>query len=191
MENYKPFISEGVVSLVGDEISSQKVKILRNTGATQSLVLESVLPLTENSFTGGNVEMGILEVPLDEVINKSSLINVNIVISMRPSLPVKGISLILENDLAGQRIMVDRGVVEKPRDDKKAEKMAEKFPGIFPASVVTYSMKAKKEAIKEQGKEAICISGTFLANIEGTFEERSEEKVEKTMMRNESNETIA
>ena len=43
MENYKPFISEGVVSLVGDE----KVKILRDTGATQSLMLDSVLPLTE------------------------------------------------------------------------------------------------------------------------------------------------
>ena len=45
MENYKPFISEGVVSLVGDENSSQKVKILRDTGATQSLMLGSVLPL--------------------------------------------------------------------------------------------------------------------------------------------------
>ena len=33
IENYKPFISEGVVSLVGDEISSQKVKILRDTRA--------------------------------------------------------------------------------------------------------------------------------------------------------------
>ena len=43
MENYKPFISEGVVSLV-----------------------DSVLPLTENSFTGANVlisgvEMGVLD----------------------------------------------------------------------------------------------------------------------------------
>ena len=37
MENYKPFISEGVVSLVGDESSSKKVKILRDTGAIQSL----------------------------------------------------------------------------------------------------------------------------------------------------------
>ena len=68
MENHKPFISEGVVSLVGDENSSQKVKILRDTGATQSLMLDSVLPLTENSFTGANVlisgvEMGVLEVP--------------------------------------------------------------------------------------------------------------------------------
>ena len=105
MENYKPFISEGVVSLVGDENSSQKVTILRDTGATQSLMLDSVLPLTENSFTGANVlislvEMGILEVPLHEVNIKSSLINGNIVIGMRPSLPVEGISLILGNELS-------------------------------------------------------------------------------------------
>ena len=188
MENYKPFISEGVVSLVGDENSSQKVKILRDTGATQSLMLDSVLPLTENSFTGANVlisgvEMGILEVPLHEVNIKSSLINGNIVIGMRPSLPVEGISLILGNDLAGERVMVDPRVVEKPRDDEKTERLAEKFPGIFPASVVTRSMKAKKEAIKEQGKEEIGLSGTFLENIDV---KRIKEKADKALMRNES-----
>ena len=191
MENYKPFISEGVVSLVGDENSSQKVKILRYTGATQSLMLDSVLPLTENSFTGANVlisgvEMGVLEVPLHEVNIKSSLINGNIVIGMRPSLPVEGISLILGNDLAGERVMVDPRVVEKPRDDEKTERLAEKFPGIFPASVVTRSMKAKKEAIKEQGKEEIGLSGTFLENIDVKFEERNKEKADKALMRNKS-----
>ena len=191
MENYKPFISEGVVSLVGDENSSQKVKILRDTGATQSLMLDSVLPLTENSFTGANVlisgvEMGVLEVPLHEVNIKSSLINGNIVIGMRPSLPVEGISLILGNDLAGERVMVDPRVVEKPRDNEKTERLAEKFPGIFPASVVTRSMKAKKAAIKEQGKEEIGLSGTFLENIDDKFEERIKEKAEKALMRNES-----
>ena len=191
MENYKPFISECVVSLVGDENSSQKVKILRDTGATQSLMLDSVLPLTENSFTGANVlisgvEMGVLEVPLHEVNIKSSLINGNIVIGMRPSLPVEGISLILGNDLAGEKVMVDPRVVEKPRDDEKMERLAEKFTGIFPASVVTRSMKAKKEAIKEQGKEEIGLSGTFLENIDVKFEERNSEKAEKALMRNES-----
>ena len=55
MENYKPFISEGVVPCVGDASSSQKMKILRDTGATQPLNLCSELPLTENSFTGANV----------------------------------------------------------------------------------------------------------------------------------------
>ena len=187
----KPFISEGVVSLVGDENSSQKVKILRDTGATQSLMLDSVLPLTKNSFTGANVlisgvEMGVLEVPLHEVNIKSSLINGNIVIGMRPSLPVEGISLILGNDLAGERVMIDPRVVDKPMDDEKTEKLADKIPGIFPASVVTHSMKAKKEAIKEQGKEEIDLSGTFLENIDGKFEERNKEKADKALMRNES-----
>ena len=182
-----PFISEGVVSLVGDESSSQKVKIFRDTGAT--LMLDSALPLTENSFTGANVlisgvEMGVLEVPLHEVNIKPNLINCNIVIGMRPSLPVEGISLILRNDLAGEKVMVDPRVVEKPRDDEKTQKWSEKFPGIFPASVVTCSMKAKKEAIKEQGKEEISLLGTFLENIEGKLEERNEEKAEKTFQEN-------
>ena len=48
------------------------------------------------------------------------------VIGMRPSLPVEGISLILGNDLAGERVMVDPRVVEKPRDDEKTERLAEK-----------------------------------------------------------------
>ena len=191
MENYKPFISEGVESLVGDENSSQKVNILRDTRATQSLMLDSVLPLTENSFTGANVfisgvQMGVLEVPLHEVNIKSSLINGNIVIGMRPFLPVEGISLILGNDFAGERVMVDPRVVEKPRDDEKTDRLAEKFPDIFPASVVTRSTKAKKEAIKEQGKEKIGLSGTFLENIDGKFEERNKEKAKKALRRNES-----
>ena len=127
--------------------------------------------------------MDALEVPLHEVNIKSSLINGNIVIGIRPSLPVEGISLILGN---GEKIMVDQRVVEKPRDDEKMERLAEKFPGIFPASVVTRSMKAKKEAIKEQGKEEIGLSGTFLENIEGKFEKRNMPKAENALMRNES-----
>ena len=47
-------------------------------------------------------------------------------------------------------------------------------------------MKAKKEAIKEQGKEEIGLSGTFLENIDGKFEERNKEKADKALMRNES-----
>ena len=41
--------------------------------------------------------------------------------------------------------MVDPRVVEKPRDDEKMERLAEKFPVIFPASVVTRSMKARSK----------------------------------------------
>ena len=151
-------------------------------------MLDSVLPLTENSFTGANVlisgvEMGVLEVPLHKVNIKSSLINSNIVIGLRPSLSVEGIPLTLGNDLACEKVMVDPRVVEKPRDNEKTEKLAEKFPGIFLASVVTCSMRANKEAIKGQGKEEIGLSGTFLENVEGKFEERNKEKAEEVLMR--------
>ena len=105
---------------------------------------------------------------------------------MRPSLPVEAISLILGNDLEGDKVMVDPRVVENPRNDEKTERLAEMFPGIFPASVVTHSMKAKKKAIKEQGKEEIGLPGTFLENIDGKFEERNKEKAEEALMRNES-----
>ena len=82
--------------------------------------------------------------------------------------------------------MVDPRVVEKPRDDEKMKRLAVKFSGIFPASVVTRSIRAKKEVLKEQGKEEIGLSGTFPENIDGKFEERNDEKAEKVLTKNES-----
>ena len=70
--------------------------------------------------------------------------------------------------------MVDPRVIEKPRNDEKTEKLAEKFLGISPASLVACSMKAKKEAIKEQGKKEIGLSGAFLENVEGMFGNKEE-----------------
>ena len=57
--------------------------------------------------------------------------------------------------------MVDPRVVEKPRDDEKTERLATNFLGIFPASVVTRSMKAKKEAINT-GAPKLINSDLFL-----------------------------
>ena len=82
--------------------------------------------------------------------------------------------------------MVDPRVVEKPGDNAKTEKLAEKFPGVFPASVERRLMKAKKEAIKEQSKEEIGLSGALLGDVERKFGERKKEKAEKALMRNES-----
>ena len=77
---------------------------------------------------------------------------------MGPSIPVEGISLRVGNDLAGEKVLVNPRLVEKPRDDAKTEKLAERFP----ASVVTRSMKAKKEGIiyiKKYTKEKIGLLG--------------------------------
>ena len=66
-EEFKPFVSEGFVSL-----ESSFSKILRDTWATQSLLLEGVLPLGVSTSTGESViaqgiEGGCVNVPLHKV----------------------------------------------------------------------------------------------------------------------------
>ena len=67
-EEFKPFVSEGFVSL--ESSSSQvPIKILRDTRATQSLLLEGVLPLGVSTSTGESViaqgiEVGCVNIPL-------------------------------------------------------------------------------------------------------------------------------
>ena len=53
-KRYKPFITEGFVSLDGDSTNTKRIHILRDTGATQSLLL-GVLPLSEDSSAGASV----------------------------------------------------------------------------------------------------------------------------------------
>ena len=68
---YKPFVSHGTVSLGSGEESP--VTILRDTGASQSLILADVLPFSADSATGASVllqgvELGTVNVPLHKMI---------------------------------------------------------------------------------------------------------------------------
>lgn len=79
MKDYKPFLSHGFVSLVLDDFSeTHPVKILRDTGAAQTLLLDSVLPFSEQTFTGRSVllqgvELGVINVPLHLICFKSQV----------------------------------------------------------------------------------------------------------------------
>ena len=55
MEIYEPFLSEGFVSLTSDSAQSTPIKILRDTGASQSLILADTLPFSEKTSTGTSV----------------------------------------------------------------------------------------------------------------------------------------
>ena len=77
---FKPFISQGYISI--DENSTERVPItiLRDTGASQSLLAEGVLLLSELSATGESVlihgvELGFTCVPLHGVFLKSNLVS--------------------------------------------------------------------------------------------------------------------
>ena len=55
LENYKHFITNVFVSLIGDETSLQPIKILRDTGASQTLMLDNILLLSVKTSAGANV----------------------------------------------------------------------------------------------------------------------------------------
>lgn len=108
---YAAFITDCYVSLVGSD-KKFPVKVLRDTGSSESFVLESVLPFSQESDTGTKVLIqGIglqaLSVPLHNVFLQSDLIKGPVVLGIRPSLPVEGVSVILGNNLAGDRVWRD------------------------------------------------------------------------------------
>ncbi|KAK0144238.1 Pro-Pol polyprotein [Merluccius polli] len=108
--SYLPFITDGCVSLPGHD--SVPVKILRDTGAVDSFILQSVLPFSSQSYTGDNVlirgiGLNTVSVPLHSVGIGSDFVQGTVVLGVRPALPVDGVHIELGNDIAGQRVWGD------------------------------------------------------------------------------------
>ena len=79
MEIYEPFLSDGSVSLNSDFAQSTPIKILRDTGASQSLILADTLPFSEKTSSGTSVliqgvECGFINVPLHNIYLSSDLV---------------------------------------------------------------------------------------------------------------------
>ena len=78
MEIYEPFLSDGFVSLNSDSAKSTSIKILQDTGASQSLILADTLPFSEKTSSGISVlihgiECGFVNVPLHNIYFSSDL----------------------------------------------------------------------------------------------------------------------
>ena len=74
----------------------------------------------EDSSVGANVLIkGINRseyspVPLHNVYLKSNLVTGSVKVGMQPSLPFEGVHLILRNDLARDKVVINTVVTEKP-----------------------------------------------------------------------------
>ena len=99
-EVYEPFLSEGTISLLHDKSIVKPIRILRDTGASQSLILAEAIPLSEKSSSGKSVliqgvECGLVTVPLQEVNLKSDIVSGTVTVGARPSLPIEGVHLMV------------------------------------------------------------------------------------------------
>ena len=148
MEIYEPFLSEGFVSLTSDSAQSTPIKILRDTGASQSLILADTLPFSEKTSTGTSVlirgvECGFVNVPLHNIYLSSDLVSGPVAVGIRPSLPFKGVHLLLGNDLAGDKVVVNPLLTNTPCEDQLPDPIEQEIPDLYPSCAVTRAM-AKK-----------------------------------------------
>ena len=150
-EDFLPVVTEGCISVeVGDSSPKYPVTILRDTGASQSLLLKGAVPLSLKSSLGATmlitgVGNDVFEVPLHHVFLKSDLVSGPMTVGVAPSLPqgLDGITLILGNDVAGTRVVVDPYMTDRPSTVDNTEKLEKEFPGIFPSCVTTRAMSRK------------------------------------------------
>ena len=88
----------------------------------------------------------------------------------RPNLPIKGVALLLGNDLTGGRVIANPKVTSKPVTLENVEKLEEDSPGLFPSCAVTRAMakKATEEpnANKQSEDILVALSETFFANTD-------------------------
>ena len=167
MEDYKPYLSNGSITL--DEHSSPvPIQILRDTGASQTLLLDGVLPLSEKTATGKSVllqvvHLGTFKVPLHLINLKSNFISGPVVVGVSPTLPVKGISLLLGNDLASGKDILSPIVSENTLVGEKSDAEDKK---IFPACVVTRAMAKRKTTEDDIGNDIYNLSDTFFNVVE-------------------------
>ena len=92
-EEKNPFISQGYVS-ISKGGHAVPIQILGDTGAAQSLLAEGILPLSEATATRTHaliqgVELGIVSVPMHTIYLKSDLVSGEVVVGLRPTLPME------------------------------------------------------------------------------------------------------
>ena len=142
----------GFVSLSGDNCSPTPIKILRDTGASQSLILADILPFSEKTSSGTNVliqgvECGTVNIPLHHVNLSSDLVTGLVVIGIKPSLPFKSVHLLLGNDLAGDKVVVNPLVTDTANIGQTEDPIEQEIPDLYPSCAVTRAM-AKKAILK-------------------------------------------
>ena len=104
--------------------------------------------------------MGFVSVPLHRVHLQCSLVAGVFRVGVRPSLPVKGVTFILGNNIAGGQVVPVLEVLEHP-DTLQSDVLEQEYPGVFPVWLWKKCRLAeRKSEDKEEspGAQARCTS---------------------------------
>ena len=104
---FKPFVSEGWVSPTGEPDDQNSIQLLRDTACSQSVILSSTLPFSPGQpaapaqLQGGD---GSASRSVHLVHLRSSLVSGVFPVAVCPALPIRGITMLLGNDIAGGKV---------------------------------------------------------------------------------------
>ncbi len=106
VSTFSPFVTDGFVRLV-NSTEDVPVKMIRDTGSSETFVLESILSFSNDSYIGNDVlirgiGLNVISVPLHKIVLRSDLIQGEVEVAVRFCLPVEGVHVILGNNLAGE-----------------------------------------------------------------------------------------
>ena len=82
------------------------------------------------------------------------------IIGITPSLPFKGVHLLLGNDLAGDKVVVNPLVTDTPNIGQTDDPIEQEIPDLYPSCAVTRAM-AKKAILKDSNFD-IDLTDTFI-----------------------------
>ena len=98
------------------------------------------------------VECGFVNVPLHDIYWSSDLVKGPVAVGIRQTLPVKGVHLLLGNDLAGVKVVVNPLVTDTPCMDRSPDPIEQELPDLYPSCTVTRAM-AKKAMLTENQRD--------------------------------------
>lgn len=162
---------EGFDSL-SEQGSKVPVTILRDSGASQSVLLEGVLPLSDESSAHSRAliqgtGMNFIGVPPHAIQLESDLVKGRVVVGVKSKLPVSDVSFILGNDLAGGKILLNPEVVAVPVI-QQPDDLRKKFLNVFPVCAVTRAMVAKQGHKAADDDAVVDLSESFLVDGNGS-----------------------
>ena len=75
-----------------------------------------------------------------------------VVIGITPSLPFKGVHLLLSNDFAGDKVVVNSIVTDTPNIGQTDDPIEQEIPDLYPSCAVIRAM-AKKAMLKNSNSD--------------------------------------
>ena len=117
-------------------------------------------PKPTSSHLHQGVECGTGNIPLHHVNLSSDLVTGLVVIGIKPSLPFKGVHLLLGNNLTGDKVVVNPLVTDTPNIGQIDDPIEQEIPDLYPSCAVTRAM-AKKAILKNSNSD-IDLMDTFI-----------------------------